>query len=103
MPDKNIDAESFLIKYAHKKGIGIGRPGLSLDDCDIKDIKYPHARFEGIWGDEVRKFFEMSNEEKFLYAHSAERRKSQQALQWGVVFGLIIAWAIVGVYSLLVN
>jgi hypothetical protein len=96
----NIEALSFIKKYGRREGSKITSSGLIFDKEKPKDLKFPHANFDQMWHQDIEKFFELSDEDKLLYAYSAQRRKSQEGVRMGTIFGLLLAWLLLGIYSL---
>ena len=97
---KRKEALEFINKYAY------GRPTKQfwyyLNKMETKSLKFPNAHIGRMDDDDVVAYFEMSDEDKFLYSHSAERHQSQAAWLNGIFIGLILAWALVGLYSIII-
>jgi hypothetical protein len=88
----NQSAKEFIQKYS-KPG---SQWGLTLDFLDNKEIKknipYKYRRFDfyEMDHDRIEKFFNMSNEEKFLVAYWSQRLHGKKAFGYGFIVGIVL-------------
>jgi hypothetical protein len=102
-----MGVEEFIEKYDRSSNRKMSvHMHLIFDGMGIKELKekLPHhyANFENMNHDSIRSFFEMSDEDKFLYAYCAQRIKSEEkskfVMEIGFFLGCAITITVVGIF-----